>query len=189
MSTNLVHVLTVIGKAARQVHAACEELLGRRVERHPKSYGSEDWSEAHHKAIEEFSLSLINTAPDLPILYYARYLDSWDVADSRFSLLQWPDGRRRQICGDLFGLVFYPSEFCQSLLAQIKTLRRKKLYRKQYIYRWFLDHVREALLSALWLEAPFLVVSISQCLGPSRDDEQIRQSLDLAMPLTQTPNS
>jgi hypothetical protein len=187
MSTSLVHILTVIGKAAVDVEAACENMLGGRVERHSRNYGygSDDWSEADQKAAQRLSSALINAAPELPIVYYAQYLDSWSVADSRFRLLDWPDGRKRQICGDMFGMVFYPSEFCQALLTQIKRLRRRKLYRDQAEDRWFLDHMREALQAALWLEKPFLVVSISKWLGPSRQDEEIRAALDLPIELKQ----
>ena len=84
----------------------------------------------------------------------------------------WPDGRRRHICGDQFGLVFYPSAFCQELLAQIRAFRKRRLYREQSEDRWFIDHIFEALHSALRLEAPFLIVSISQCLGPSRYNDE-----------------
>jgi hypothetical protein len=184
MSTNLVHVLTVIGKAAGEVEVACEELLGRRVEFDPNCYGSEDWSESDHRAIADFCSSLINAATDLPVIYYARFLDTWTVADSRFWLLEWPDGRRRQVCGESFGFAFYPSEFSQGLLAQIRAFRRRKLYRNQSEDRWFLDQMREALHSALWLEARFLVVEISQCLGASRHDDEIRAALNWSIEQT-----
>jgi hypothetical protein len=46
MSIGLIHIITVVGKPAEQVEAACDELLTRRVERNPRFYGTEDWSEA-----------------------------------------------------------------------------------------------------------------------------------------------
>ena len=93
MSTSIVHVLAVIGKGAEQVESACEELLGRRKERHPKEYGSDDWSEQDHKDIEKFCVALVRASRELPVLYCAQYLDSWSVADSQFSLLEWPYGK------------------------------------------------------------------------------------------------
>src|SRR5262245_59876303 len=127
MSTSLVHVLTVIGKAASEVEAACEDLLGRRVQHHANSYGTDDWSPVDHEAIAGFCTSLLKHVSKLPILYYAQYLDTWSVADSRFRLLEWSDGRKRQIYGASFGVVFYPSEFSENLLAQVKKYRRRKL--------------------------------------------------------------
>jgi hypothetical protein len=184
MSTNLVHVLTLIGKSAAEVAVSCEELLGRRVERNRQSYGSDDWSEADHKAIADFCLSLIKAVTDLPVVYYSQYLDSWSLANSMFRLLEWPDGRRRELCGGSFGLAFYPSEFCRELLAQIKALRRRKIYRNQTEDRWYINQMQEALSSALWLEAPFMVLSISQYVGSSRQDDEIRAALNRSMGLT-----
>jgi hypothetical protein len=183
MSTSIVHVLTVIGNGAKEVEAACEQLLAKRVERHPTEYGSDDWSERDLKAIEDLCSALIEAARDLPVVYYAQYIDAWSVADSRFRLLEWPDGRRRQIYGSGFGMAFYPSTFCQDILAQIKRFRRRRLYRNQAEDRWFLDQMKEAIEAALWLRAPFLVVSISQCLGPSREDEEIKAALDTPLGL------
>ncbi len=180
MSTSLVHAFTVIGKGAGEVEAACEELLGRRVVREPNAYGSEDWSEADHKAIEGLCTSLINAARELPVVYYAQYLDSWSVANSPFSLLKWPDGRRRYICGDSHGLVFYPSEFYRDLLEQIKRFRRRRFYRDQAEDRWFLQQMREALDCGLWLETPSLVVSINEPLGPS-EVEEIEAAVNLSI--------
>src|SRR5262249_27256619 len=127
---------------------------------------------------------LTAAACDLPVLYYAQYLDSWDVADSRFRLLKWRDRRSRQIFGSMFGLVFYPSRFCEDLLSQIKSYRKTRIYRDQSEDRWFLDHMQEAINAALWLKAPFLVVSISECLGPSRDNEEIQAALNAALGLS-----
>jgi len=183
MSTSLIHVLTVIGKGAREVEATCEELLSRRTERHSNCYASEDWSEVDHRGIAGLCLALINAARNLPVVYYAQYLDGWSVADSRFGLLEWSDGRKRQICGDTFGLAFYPAPICQDLLAQMKRIRRRRHYRNQAEDRWFLERIREAIDAALWLEVPFLVVSISQCLGPSRHDQEIRAALDTTIGL------
>ena len=179
MSTSLVHFLTIVGEASQDVETACNELLGRRVERSPKSFGSDDWSGRDHKDIEEFCLHLLDTALNLPVLYYAQYLDAWTVADWRFSLLEWSDGRRLQICGAGYGIAYYPSGQCDSLLAQIKKKQRTKLYRTQTEDRWYVDHLKDAIETALWLEAPYLVVSISQCLGPSREDDEIKAALNL----------
>jgi hypothetical protein len=52
-------------------------MLGRRIQRHVKGYGSDDWSEADHIAIADLCSALINAARDLPVVYYAQYLDSW----------------------------------------------------------------------------------------------------------------
>jgi hypothetical protein len=179
MSTSLVHFLSIVGEASQDVETACNELLGRRVARSPKSFGSDDWSRRDHKDIEKFCLHLLDTALNLPVLHYAQYLDAWTVADSRFSLLEWPDDRRRQICGAGYGIAFYPGGHCESVLAQIKKKRRTKLYRTWTEDRWYLDHLKDAIEAALWLEAPYLVVSISQCLGPSREDGEIKAGLDL----------
>src|SRR5262249_53589745 len=137
-----------------------------------------------HEAIAYFCVSLINVVHQLPILYSAQYLDGSSVADSQFRLLEWPDGRKRLINGTRFGVVYYPSEFVQDLLTQIKKYRRRKFYRHQTEDRWFLDHIGEAIQSAQWLDASFLVLSISQHLGPSRLDEEIRAALDLSLHLT-----
>ncbi|MGO8752406.1 MAG: hypothetical protein ACLQNE_41230 [Thermoguttaceae bacterium] len=179
MSTSLVHLLTIVGTASQEVEAACNEMLGRRIERAPNEFGSDDWSERDHKDLEEFCVHLLDGAHELPVLYYAQYLDAWSVADSRYCcLLEWPDGIRRQVYGSSYGLAFYPSCHCDALLAQIKKMRRTKAFRTQTEDRWYLEHLKAATEAALWLQAPFLVVSISQCLGPSRDDDEIEAALD-----------
>ncbi len=179
MSTSLVHTLTIIGIGAIQIETACDELLGRRVKRSPRSHGTDDWSESDRKDIEGLCTTLIGAARSLPVVYYAEYLDSWDVANSRFRSLPWPDGKKREICGSGFGMAWYPSRHAEAFLTQIKRLRRSKLYREQAEDRWFVDHIKEALEVARWLQAPFLVVAISQCLGPSRLDEEIKKALDM----------
>jgi len=75
LSTSIVHVLTVIGKSAAEVEAACEDLLGRRIVSSAKSYGSSDWTDRDHEDIEKFCMSLLGAAGNLPIYYYAQYLD------------------------------------------------------------------------------------------------------------------
>jgi hypothetical protein len=178
MSTSLVHVLTIIGKGAIEVEAACQELLARRIQQHPTGHGSSDWTENDHQALEQLCMSLVNASRNLPVLYYAQYLDPWTVADSRFHLLQWPDARRLHICGSTFGLAFYPSRFSHDFLEEIEKLRHAEFYHSQAEDRWYLDHVKEAIDTALWLEDKFLVVCISECIGPTRHDEEIKASLD-----------
>jgi hypothetical protein len=187
MSTSLVHVLTVIGRGAQEVEATCDELLGRRVERHPAGYGSGNWTDSDHADIERFCVTLTNAARQLPVLYYAQYLDSWSVGWSQFRLLRCADGVRRQICGSDFGVVYYPSRFCADLLAQVQKWRRKRAYRDQAEDRWYLDHVKEALAVGLNMQVPFLVVSVSQGLGGSRYREEILAALDRAFNLTEKP--
>jgi hypothetical protein len=179
MSTSLVHILTVIGRASEEVEAACDELLARRVPMRPATLGTDDWSENDQKDIQKFCVTLIAHTRKLPVLYYSQYLDSWSVADCRFRLLKWPDGKWRQVCGAGFGLVFYPSKFALAFLEQIKETRRTRANRTQPEDRWFIDHVAEAIQSALWLEAPFLVVSLSEVLGASRTDEDIKAALEV----------
>lgn len=178
MSTSIVHILTVAGRGAEEVETACEELLSRRVERQSGCYGSDDWSDQDHKDIEELCTKLIGAAHKLPVVYYAQYLDGWSVANSSCRLLECPDGKRRLIFGSGFGLAFYPSRYCHDLLAQLTRLRRRKLYRTQAEDRWFLDQAREASEAAIWLQRTFLVVYISQSVGASRYDEEIKAAID-----------
>jgi hypothetical protein len=185
MSTSLVHILTIVGNGAGEAEAACEELLGRQVERHPKRYGSDDWSERDHEDIAAFCQTLVRVARELPVVYYAQYLDGWSVANSMFRLLQCPDGKRRWVCGDQFSFVFYPSIFSQYFLSAIKRMRRTKMYRTQAEDRWYLDRVSEATESALWLRAQFLVVSVSECIGGSRLDEDLKAALETPIALGQ----
>lgn len=185
MSTNLVHVLTAIGDHSAWVEAECDSLLAKRVGQDPRSYGTDDWSDQDRREIDEFCKTLIASARDLPILYYAAYIDGWSMAGMQYRLLEWSDGARRQICGDEHDLAYYPFAFRDDLLSQIKAARRRKFYRTQTEDRWYLDHVRDAIDSALWLEAPFLVVSVTEYLGPTRHDEDIRAALK-AQPPDQT---
>jgi hypothetical protein len=185
MSTSLVHILTVIGRGAADAEAACEELLCRRIQRRPRSYGSEDWTERDYKDIEHLCQALVKAARKLPVHYYAQYLDPWTVADSIFGLLKWPDGRRRQICGACFGLAFYPSRFAHEVLAEIEGLRLTEVFRSQAEDRWFLEHVKEAIDSALWLRDRFLVVCVSEVIGPSRHDDEVKAALELPLGLSE----
>ena len=156
MSTNLVHVLTAIGDYAGEVEAACDALLAKRVEQEPECYGTEDWSDGDRREIDAFCKPLIAAAHELPILYYAAYVDGWSMAGQQHHLLEWPDGLRRQICGNEHDIAYYPSAFRDDLLSQIKTARRRKFYRTEIEVRWYLDHVHDAIDAALWLKAPFL---------------------------------
>jgi hypothetical protein len=178
MSTSLVHVLTLIGKGAHETEKECEELLRRRVEVEAGAYGSDDWPDTAHRDIERLCLLLVKAAYSLPVVYYAQYVDGWTVADSIFSLLEWPDGCRRHICGDMFGVAFYPSQFRENLLTQITKSRKRRHYREYDENRWYLNHVQEALAAFSWVDGPSLVVSISQTLGPSRSDDDIFGSLE-----------
>ena len=177
MSTSLVHVLTIIGNAAQDAEAVCEELLARRKPRAGGGYGSSDWSAQDHADIQAFCLRLIAAAHELPILYYAQYLDPWTVADSRFALLPWPDERRRLFCGGDHGIAFYPAQIADAILGQIA----ENAPRAQREDRWYLDQLKNAIEAALWLKAPFLVVAISRCLGGSRQDDEIKAALDLPL--------
>lgn len=177
MSTNLVHVLTVIGDYADEVEEACDALLAKRVEQEPGCYGTEDWSDRDRRAIDAICKPLIVAARGLPMLYYAAYVDGWSMAGQQHHLLEWPDGVRRQLCGDEHDLAYYPHAFRDDLLSQIKSARRCKFYRENAESRWYLDHIREAIDAALWLNAPFLVVSITEFLGPTRHNEDIEASL------------
>jgi hypothetical protein len=190
MSTSLVHILTVIGQASVAAEKACDELLDRRVANEPRAYGSEDWSEKDHLDIERFCRQLIGAAHELPIAYYAQYINGWSVGNSFFHLLQWPDGLQRQVCGSAFGFVYYSSAHWQSVRAQIEKRRRTKVYRSQAEDRWYLDHVKEAIEHVVWLESPFLVIAISQCLAPSRLDEEMVAALQMPLKLDgQTGNT
>jgi len=182
MSTSLVHVLTVIGKGAVQVEAACEELLSRRVARGP-GYGSLDWTDRDHEDLEHLCVALINAARNLPVLYYAQYLDPWTVGNSMFQLMKYSDGRMRRICGSDFDLVFYPSRFSKEFLHEIDRWRQTEDYRKQSEDRWYLDHVGEAIASVLWLDGRFLVLSISETLGASRLDDEVQAALEVPIQL------
>lgn len=177
MGTNLVHVLTIIGCAAAEVEAACDELLLRRVGRDPDSYGSDDWTDQDHRDLAKLCETLIGAAHHLPVLYSDRYLDGWSSGGLQLDLLGWPDSRRRVICGDGFDLAFYPSRDREAFLMRIKNGRRTKPYREQLERRWHLDRLKEAIESASWLDAPSLVVSINQLLGPTRFDEEIAAAL------------
>jgi hypothetical protein len=119
-------------------------------------------------------VKLIEASRDLPFLYGASYIDGNFMY---FHLLEWPDDKTRLICGDPFSIAFYPSLFCEDILTQIKSDRRCKFYRENQENRWYLERIKDAIESALWLQAPFLVVSISQCLGPTRYDEEIKAAL------------
>ena len=187
MSTSIIHVMTIIGKGAEQVEAACEELLGRRVRSTFVSgagYGSGDWSERDHADLEKLCAALIRAGRKLPVLYYAQYLDSWSVGGSNFWLLEWPDAKKRVINGSNYDLVFYPSQFAPDFLGQIKKRQRTKLYRTQSEDRWYLDHVRDAIQSPLWLQAKFTVLSIKETLDGSRLDDEIKAALEKPIDLT-----
>jgi hypothetical protein len=117
----------------------------------------------------------------LPVLYDAQYLDAWSVGDSRFWLLEWPDGKRKRLSGDNYGVAFYPSRHCDFFLTQIKKKQRTKMYRTQTEDRWYLNHLSDAIECALWLQAPFLVVAIGEYLDGSRHDDEIKAALDLPL--------
>jgi len=177
MSTNFVHVLTVIGEAASEVESACDDLLGRRVESESNSYSSDDWSDRDHCDLAELCETLVGTSHHLPVLYSARYLDGWSTGGLQYAPLEWPDGRERLILGDRYDLAFYPSRYRDTFLPRLKAMRRRKVYREQSEYRWHADHMKEAIEAALWLDAPFLVLAISQFLEPTRHDEDIKAAL------------
>ncbi|QVL31780.1 hypothetical protein KIH39_23545 [Telmatocola sphagniphila] len=176
MSTNIVTVLTIIGKASVQVEEACSEILNRKKK--PKkrdlSLGSDDWTAEDHKALENLCENLLNIASQLPVVYYSQYLDGWSMCDSRWFFLEWPDGIRRQIYGDDYGLVYYPQSICNSILEQLKKIKRRRNVVAEN--RMYNDRLREAIDAASWIKAPFVVVAFSKCLGGSRLDDEIEAS-------------
>jgi hypothetical protein len=181
MSTSIVHVLTIIGQASIEVNADCQALLSKRVSRSPDSYGSEDWSAADHQEIDGLCKRLINSAYRLPVAYYAQYVDAWSVADSRWRLVLWPGHQKFHLCGASYNLVFYPSEHRDYYFKHIDAFRKSKAYQQQAEDRWYTDLLKEAMLAAEWLEAPFLVVSCSQAIDGSRTDDQIKAALELPL--------
>jgi hypothetical protein len=179
MSTNLIHVFTIIGSAASELEAVCDQLVSKRKTADPACFASDDWSRKDQKKFSLLCQKLIRSSRRLPVMYYAQYLDAWSVANSRFSLLKWDDGKRRQISAPDFGMVFYPTEFCKSIVAQVRGRQRTKLYRTQSEDRWYLDHMVEAAKANSWLKAERLVVSISEYIGEgSRDDDTIKAALN-----------
>lgn len=182
MSTSVVHILTIVGKASLEVEAACDELLNRRIPK-PREYGSDDWSAQDHANLATLGKSLIAAAYELPVIFYSQYIDAWTVADARFSLVRWPDGKRRQIYGSSHGMVFYPSSMVSDFLSQIKSYRSTNLYQKHSEDRCYLDRLAEAIEAPLWLKAPFIVVGISQAIGASRLDDEIRAALEMPIRL------
>lgn len=59
MATSLVHVLTIIGRAAQDVESVCENLLAKRNPREHNGHGSDNWSTDDHVEIEYFCPNLI----------------------------------------------------------------------------------------------------------------------------------
>lgn len=180
MGTHLVHILTIIGKASVEAEIICDDLLGRRVSRSSGSYGTDDWSDEDHGKLATFCEFLISKAEKLPVLYYAKYLDPWSSCAEAMSINQ-PDGKRRVIFGKDYDMAFYPYCFRHNLMDHIKTRSTDDAIRTQPERRWYLNHLNEATETALWLDAPFLVVTVSQVLGPSRHDEEIEESLELPL--------
>jgi hypothetical protein len=172
--------LTIIGESAATVENACEELLSRRVEKHPDSHGTDDWSESDHRDTEALCRRLITVARDLPVVYYAQYLDAWEN-ETRFSRVGWPDQRYRHVWGSPFSLAFYPSKHGEALMSEIKRRRRTKLWRTESEVRWYLEHLHEAIRSAMWLKERFVVVAVNELLGASRYDEEIKAALHLPL--------
>ena len=177
MSTDLVHFLTVIGDAASGVEEACEELLGRRVEVEPHCYGSEDWSGRDHLDLADLCVTLLAAARSLPVLHHSQFLDGWSTGGLALGLPEWPDGRRRVICGDGYDLTYYSSSCRETFASQLRSRRRTKIYRTSSETRQYWDHLKEAFDTPRWLDRPFLVAVIHQCLGPTRHDEDIEAML------------
>jgi hypothetical protein len=184
MATRFVHVLTIIGEAAREAEAVCEELLSRRVEQEEGAYGSDDWSEVDHVAIEALCRSLMGQADASPITYYAQYLDRWNTASERLHLLKASDGVRRLICGSQFSVVFYPARFHDEIHAEIAKARRRQHYQTYHENRWYLEHVREAMEMAKRTDSSSVVISIDHAIAPSRYDDEFHDSLTLTLGLT-----
>jgi hypothetical protein len=176
MSTSKVFVLKIIGPEASAAAAECSRLAALRRPRDPHGLGSDDWSSEDQHAIDAFCENLLKGRDDLPIVYYAEYLDAWSVAGSS---LQWvtPRGHTGRLWSDTWNVWYHALPDRGALARRVSKVVRCKAYRSDAESRWLLNQVDEAARYAAQFNRPALVVALIRTIGPSRGDDEYRRCL------------
>ena len=151
MSTSLVHLLTIIGTASQEVEAACNEMLGRRIEHSPDEFGSDDWSERDHKDLEEFCVGLLDAAHELPPYSITPSTLMPGRSLTRGTVFYWNGQMERGVksTDQTTAWPFTPRAIAMFFLAAIKKMRRTKAFRTHTEDRWYLEHLKDAIEAAL----------------------------------------
>lgn len=184
MSTNWIHVLTVIGQAADNLQNRLETLVDRGQSETPMSIASDSWSEVDRDSLHQLCRNLIGHSDRLPVYSAVRYLDSWSIGFSPTMFLRWPDERQRRVIGTEYDIVFLPGEQATWINDHLSRLRRRKAIRQSVENTAFVEALQTAINGPTWLNAPFLVVAIQEVLNrPSRLDEDVRASLSSPLSL------
>jgi hypothetical protein len=182
MSTQRFHFLTIIGRAAAEVEAACDSLLALRVPDHPRGVGGTDYGPAALARVEGFCKSLLHAADALPVLHHATHIDGWATGNWGLTRLPWPDRRVRAALGLNYGVACYPSRQAPALRAAAARARRRAARRARTFDSWYEDAVTLAIDTGVHFRFDYLVVAVAECLGGSREDYEIEASLKVPLP-------
>lgn len=183
MSTQRYHFLTLIGRSAVDLEAACESILAYRGDKQDPFGGVfNDYSPAVQARIDALCRCLIDAADTLPVVHHATQVDGWAKSNYALSRFPWPDGRNRAI-GTMFdGVAFYPMRQATALLAQAAKARRRAVRRGRRFESSYEDAIATAIEAGISYKFDYAVAVVTECLGPSREDSQIAASQATTIP-------
>jgi hypothetical protein len=178
MSTSIIHVLKLIGPSAIEIADKLDRLQRRRKVISTAGFKDFDWGPASQQAIEQLCERLIKTRYELPIAYYAQYVDSWSVAGSQMMWLRSERRRYRdRIWTNDWSLWYHRLPDQGWLKRRVSSVRRKSGHRSNDEMRWHVERVAEAAEYAEPFNRPALVLSMANSIGGSRHDDEYRRCL------------
>ena len=184
MSTQRYHFLTILGRSARELEAACESILARRpAGAAPSAAGRlfRDYTPAIQARIDGLCQSLIDAADALPVVHHATHVDGWAMGNLGLLGLPWPDGRNRAIGTVGTGVAIYPASQAEALLAEAAK-RRRAARRKGAFGAWYENGVATAIEAGQAFGSDYLAAVVTECLGGSREDAEIAASRAALIP-------
>jgi hypothetical protein len=179
MSTQRYHFLTIVGRSARELEAACEAILARRPAGAARGNGMwlfNDYTPAVQVRIDGLCQSLIDAADALPVVHHATHVDGWAAGNHGLMSLPWPDGRSRAIGTMGLGVAIYPAPQADAFLKQAAKARRRGARKASGFWAWYPNAVATALEAGRTFKLDYTVAVVTECLGGSREDYEIEAS-------------
>lgn len=173
MATQWITVANFAGAAG---HAAWAMLTAWHNAREPcdeSEWSHEQWPQSTHEEVHDFVARASQHAAEPPMVYFARWLDSWSVGDLFLEYFSATDAH----CGkcvltakyELYGISLPPDD------AWVRNVIRRMRFEsdEEQRFNW---HVRQAILATPQASGAALFV-VREVLGGLVTEEELRSAL------------
>jgi hypothetical protein len=190
VSTERYHFLTIVGRSAWELEAACEAILARRpADARSAATGDvfKDYTPAVQARIDRLCRSLVDSADALPVVHHATHVDGWAMGHYGLLTLDWPDGHRHAVATMGLGVAIYSARHADWFLAQAAKARRRAS-RPVGFWGWYPTAVTTAFEAGRffkkgrYFKLDYVVAVVAECLGGSREDYEIAASKSTLIP-------